>query len=84
MKLPTIHLNGTSKETLQEQYSKANEAIYAAIRALEGATPHARDYYVQNDQATAEALKEHRARVEKLLEVRKEINTILEHIADSE
>lgn len=62
---PTVHLNGSSRESLSSGYEKAANAVQAAMDALSETAPNARDYYVQSgkgagshatpfDQAVAE------------------------------
>lgn len=77
---PTIHLNGTSPEALQAQYEQSAVAVTAAIRLLEEATPHGRDYYPQGPHAVVAARAEHRARLEVLYEVRNDLQQLIEHI----
>lgn len=48
--LPTIHLNGTSAESLYEEYHALRLAVRVAIKALENATCNARDFYPQEDR----------------------------------
>lgn len=84
MRTPTIHLNGTSGGELLDKNSKALDAVQAAIEALCAAAPHGRDYYVQGASATTEVLREHNARLEKLMAVREELRTIVEAILDQE
>ena len=66
---PTIHLNGTSRETLISEYREAYDALQLAQQALCKVTVHARDYYPQGDEAFKQAKDEHIARVLKLAEV---------------
>lgn len=47
--IPTVHLNGTSAESLTAQLQRVGRALDEAINALSIATPHDRDYYVQAD-----------------------------------
>jgi hypothetical protein len=42
--LPVVNINGTSREALVEAYTHALDAVYAAMEALEGISPNARDY----------------------------------------
>lgn len=44
MHLPTLHLGGTHADILCEDYSKAHEAIYAAIKAFDSIEFNQRDY----------------------------------------
>jgi hypothetical protein len=77
---PSIHLNGTSAESLLEDYGKAAEALRLAIEAMYVASPNARDYYPQGPEACELAVKEHRERCAKVRAAREEILTIMEHI----
>jgi hypothetical protein len=63
---PTIHLNGTSKESLIEQWSVAYIALHDACRTLQDAGPHGRDYYPQGPEAIFIAVKEHRENLAKI------------------
>ena len=78
LKVPTIHLNGTSSASLLEANKEAYLAVRDALDKLRLAAPNGRDFYVQSDTAFTQAALEHRARAEKLLEVARE----LEHIAN--
>lgn len=44
--LPTVHLNGTSREELIRQRIESGTAILNAINVLSANGPHMRDYYV--------------------------------------
>ena len=44
MQLPTVHDNGTGKETLIRGYNRAWEALGAAYELLKLTAPNARDY----------------------------------------
>ena len=78
--LPTIHMNGTSKEALVEQLCEAGSAVNTAIRALALATPNARDYYPQGPDTFKRALAQHVARMEALSGVVSELQTLVERI----
>jgi hypothetical protein len=80
MMIPTVHLNGTSRKELVQQYLTAREALRRALDALFLAHPHGRDYYVQGPDALKRAEAEHRARVQKLTEVHDELGDIAEAI----
>jgi len=66
MKTPTIHINGTSRQDLVEQYVNARSALHEAIRAMQATAPNGRDYYPQGLQAIHEASSEHQERLYKL------------------
>lgn len=74
MKIPTIHLNGTSGDVLRHQYATAIEALRCAVDAVCETRPNERDYYVQEPGTGSQAL--HEARVASLQRVRTELVTI--------
>lgn len=80
---PTIHLNGTSRETLLAQATNATEALTDAIEAMRAMAPNGRDYYPQGDNAIRAAIQEHSARIVKLNEVHAEVMAIAEAIVDA-
>lgn len=59
--LPTIHLNGTSAESLHEEYHSLRLAVEVAIKALESATCNARDFYPQEDRDAYQKARKERA-----------------------
>lgn len=63
--LPTIHLNGTSRDALLEEYNEAYKKLIEFKEAFRAITLNARDYYVQSNTAfysarTERDLMEHR------------------------
>jgi len=80
MKLPTIHLNGTSANALEQQVDAAIDALCLARAALIETAPNARDYYPQGQGAISQAGVEVRNRLLKLDDVAKELNELQEHI----
>lgn len=76
MIIPTIHLNGTSRDTLLEQVTDAYSAVKAAIAAVQQAAPNGRDYYPQGNDAIGTAMREHADRIRKLTEVANELEEI--------
>jgi hypothetical protein len=78
--LPSVHINGTPKQSLFDDNMTALEAIDAAMLAVQKAAPHGRDYYVQDGEAYKTALAEHTARISKLNTVRRELLQIVEHL----
>lgn len=74
--VPTIHLNGTSKDELLNLYRNAHRALTDAQRAMAAATPHGRDYYVQSPAAYSVARHQHETRMRNLGEMIAEIETI--------
>lgn len=81
--VPTVHLNGTSRDDLLEQNVNAMHAVAAAMRALEAAAPNGRDYYPQAPNAITAAKEQHGDRLRSLADVHKELETIATAIADA-
>lgn len=81
MRIPTVHMNGTGGDDLLDQVTEAAQAIGTAVTKLRAAWPNGRDYYIQGESATKEAMHEWWLRVEKLHEVRSDLETIAEGIA---
>ena len=78
--LPTVHLNGTSRDTLLEGYIAALDALRLAREALQAAAPNARDYYVQAGDTFCLAQNQHFVRLARLRETLDELNTLAEHV----
>lgn len=81
---PTVHINGSGRDSLGEGYSNALEAVLEARRVLQDANPHGRDYYPQNEpgehlygSATTRAVSEQSARLAKLIQIEEELIAIL-------
>lgn len=83
MILPTIHLNGTSAETLAEGYETAASALRKALECLQDVAPNGRDYYSQGDAAFARARGEHEARLVALRSVMSDLLSLHEHAQDA-
>lgn len=84
MMKPMIHLNGTARATLADDYEAAGHALHEALRKLEAAAPHGRDYYPQGPDALARAQAEHRARVAAVKKAYDEIAELYEYVATKE
>lgn len=54
--LPTVHLNGTSREMLLKDYRTAYNKLIEFKEAFQSIEFNARDYYIQSNTAYAEAL----------------------------
>lgn len=76
MRVPTIHINGTSAVALSEAYEAAYRILGTAIEVVQQTLPNARDYYPQGDTAYVDARDEHRARMEKLVAIRNDMLTL--------
>jgi hypothetical protein len=79
--LPTVHLNGTSRDTLLEGYIAALDALRLATEALQASAPNARDYYVQAGDTFCMAQNQHFVRLARLRETLDEMNTLAEHVS---
>lgn len=69
LQVPTIHLNGSSPVTLQEDIRDAAHAVSLAVDAMTKTAPHMRDFYVRQDGGLADfnlATNEHRNRLRTL------------------
>lgn len=80
---PTIHLNGTSAQSLANQYQYAREKVREAMQALEHIDIHGRDYYVQGPNAYGIACKEHSKRYLALSVIMDELLEIEIHVSES-
>ena len=81
--VPTVHLNGTSRDELLRQVQDAGQALWQAIDALAKAAPNARDYYPQGVVAYPAARGEHDRRCQALRKVYHELTQLSEAIADA-
>ncbi len=80
--VPTIHLNGTSREAILDGIAATIRAIDRALDLLCQSAPNARDYYPQGPGAFEQAHREHAKRAERLRSVRDELQTIAESIGN--
>jgi hypothetical protein len=74
--IPTLHMNGTSRDGLVEPIIKVLDAIDRLQKLLQEVHPNGRDYYVQDPGAMQVAVAQHRRRCEKLDQLRKEWEAI--------
>lgn len=77
--LPVIHSNGTSRQSLQDNYSDAAFALEDFISAWGDIEFNARDYYVV-DGAWSKALEERETINARIREIRNYIETIRDHL----
>ena len=80
MRVPTIHINGTSAIALSEQYEHAYRMLGAAIEAVQQTVPNGRDYYPQGDMAYVEARDEYRARMQQLESIRADMLALFQAV----
>jgi hypothetical protein len=83
MMVPTIHRNGTSKESLLEGYIAAGYAVQTALAALCETAPNGRDYYPQEIGALTKATMEHNARESHLRAVLSELLILVGRITEA-
>ncbi len=74
--IPTVHMNGTSRDELEKQLRDASDAIRKAMAVLHKACPNDRDYYVRSQDAGLAARAQHRSRMQRLESVRQELEAI--------
>lgn len=80
---PTIHLNGSSAESLAEGYGSAGSAVQKAMEELSATAPHGRDYYL-TEGAFEKARAEHLDRVRRLQSVYDELKELRRHVVVSD
>jgi hypothetical protein len=64
--IPTLHLNGTGRTTLRDEYAAAYDAMEKARNAFASTTLNGRDYYPQGPDAYYQARRERNAAMESL------------------
>ena len=79
MQCPMVHNNGSSPDRMIDDLCNAAEAVRKAIQAVEACAPHSRDYYVQKNGTAAmiQASAEHTKRIQQLVSVRAELETLI-------
>ena len=82
MMTPTIHMNGTSRNSLLDEINDAMRALSVALEKLALMAPNARDYYPQGEDAFGKARQEHANRLTSVRKVREELKTLAESILD--
>ena len=79
--IPVLHLNGTSKNELVNQYENAIIALKEALQVVLKSAPNGRDYYPLGPNAYEVAREQHYARITKINQVIEELSSIAEKIA---
>lgn len=80
MQIPTIHINGTSKDNLLKRIHTALTAIQKAERALTNTYPHPRDYITQPPTNINKAMAEHHQRLNYLRRIADELDKMYQEI----
>lgn len=75
--VPTVHLNGTSRESLIAALVAASEALDVAYEKLKQTAPNGRDYYPQGGLAFPLASGQHLDRLGRLDSVKWEIDQLI-------
>ena len=78
--MPTVHINGTSREALAEGYIEQIDAIREALRVLAENAPNPRDYYPQGREAFKNANDQQQSRLASLTAIYDELHRIAENI----
>jgi hypothetical protein len=79
--LPTIHLNGTGRETLLAEYHAAYRAVLAARDAFHATTCNGRDFYPQGPDAYSQARTERDAVLNHFGAIQQYLEAHLIHLA---
>ena len=80
--LPSIHLNGTGRRMLTEDYTTAYHALQAAIRAFQSIELNGRDYYPQGADAFYQARSQRDVQLQHLSGVQHYLESHLAHIGE--
>jgi hypothetical protein len=70
---PTVHLNGTSRDSLVKQRIGIIDALLGVEKAIGQAWPHGRDYYPQGPDALSAAEQVWKERVNIVADLREDI-----------
>lgn len=81
IQMPTVHMNGTSRQTLLDGYLAASDAVERLREAMAGIEFNARDYYVEGPEAWDRALTSRSDAVWMMNSLRDYIDAHLEHLA---
>lgn len=81
---PNVNLNGTSKQSLVDEYADVVAVAESMIARMYAAMPNARDY---TPQGSPEALKNHRiaveqmiARIQSVRAIISDMESLIEHV----
>jgi hypothetical protein len=78
---PTVHLNGTSKKELLNQWRAIYLALATARDTLRESGPNGRDYYPQGPDAIRTAETEHCERLAKIESVMEDLDELSLRVA---
>lgn len=80
--LPTVHLNGTSREMLRTDYRNAYEKLHEFREAFASIEFNARDYYVQGPAAYSQARTERDREFQRIDALMSYLEAHLSHISN--
>jgi hypothetical protein len=80
--IPTLHLNGTGKTTLRDEYAAAYDALTKALEAFASTTCNGRDFYPQGPDAYYQARDERSEAFGHIEAARKYVGEVLMGICD--
>lgn len=80
--IPTLHLNGTSKTDLRDEYAAAYDALTKALEAFASTTCNGRDFYPQGPDAYYKARDERSKAFGHIEAARKYVGEVLMGICD--
>ena len=84
LQTPRVHLNGTPKQTLMDEYLQALDAARQAYNVVGvRGCPNQRDYYPLGAAAWDSAIHEHNVRMAKLKDVCDELEALVIAICDA-
>lgn len=83
MILPTIHANGTPRQTLKDGYLAAYSGVLKAMAALAQVELNARDYYPQGDEAFRKAVAQAVQARNHLDACKTYLGTIINHLMET-
>lgn len=75
--IPSIHLNGDTREELLRINRAAYDAAKSLIDALIEAGPNGRNFYVQGPEALGKAVAQHRLRVARAEGIKAEMEEVV-------
>jgi hypothetical protein len=79
---PTVHLNGTSKDSLIEPLDASYFLLDEAVKMMKQSAPNGRDYYVKEVDSLSRAMDQHLSRMKRVDDVMKEIEELIGMIHD--
>lgn len=81
--LPIVHLNGSGRQRLLDQYEAVVVALNAALAAFSAASPHGRDYYPKGEAAFSAARDEYLRRCAMIEAVRQDVMADWQDVYDA-